>query len=184
MSAGQAHEDSLFVNPSKYVLKPWDGKKNTFNPFRKDVLMMTLELNFSYISDAGRALFEQLQELAAAAKLAGTVFQSEFSDHSDDVWKDCLKTRESGRVMGRMAGLRTRVLKNAFGANFTDWKKSGFKDAAELLESSEIALEDFLLEKNKIALKKLQDAIFSKGAPREDCPRGGGASRQSSSRRD
>ena len=65
--------------------------------------------------------------------------------------------------MGRMAGLRTRVLKNAFGNNFTDWKLSGFTNAAELKEATEIALEDFILGKNKIFLKKLQDAIFKLG---------------------
>jgi hypothetical protein len=155
--------EGLKVNPSKYAMQSWDGSKTSFDRFRRDTLQMTLELRLAYMTDAGRGMFEELGVLAAAAKVAGMVFSTEFKDHDPLIWSTALAKRENGRVMARMTGLEIRILKNAFGPNFTDGKKCGYGTAASFKEACEIAQEDFLLEINKTLIKKWRDAIFRTG---------------------
>ena len=107
-----------------------------------------------YVTDAGRVMFEEMGALAAAAKLAGTVFEPAFDKHADAIWTAALSKRETGRVIVRMKGLEIRILKTTFGINFTDGKKCGYTVGAEYVEACEIAREDVLLEVNKTLIKK------------------------------
>jgi len=118
--------------------------------------------NAPWLIDTARAIFNTMQEMQAEAKANGERFKDQIERHDDDVWTEALRHRSNGCVTAQLSVVRVNVLKNTFGANFTKHKEAGFDDAEDYKQAQNIAIEQFLREKNKVFLKKLTDAVFSK----------------------
>jgi len=119
----------------------------------------------TWILNAGRVLFNCMQELQEASKKKRGVFKPTFEAHEDEVWADALQSRENGCVEAQLSVIKVDTLKQRFGSNFTEYQKCCFTDELKHASAIDNALEQKLLEMNLLVLLALTEAITEKTDP-------------------
>jgi len=153
------------VTQLQTALMAWDGKKHTWPEFRKAVTKWATTNGVVWILNAGRALFNRMQELQEAFKKKRGNFKPIFEAHEDAVWADALQSRDNGCVEAQLSVVKVDTLKQRFGSNFTEFQKCGFTDEVKHTNAIDNALEQKLLEMNIMVLSALTEAITEKTEP-------------------
>mmetsp|Transcript_71341 Transcript_71341/g.148936 ORF Transcript_71341/g.148936 Transcript_71341/m.148936 type:complete len:599 (+) Transcript_71341:165-1961(+) len=155
---------SALKNPTQLqsALSAWDGKKHTWPEFRKEVTKWATTNGAAWILNAGRALFNRMQELQEQFKKKRSNFKPTFEAHDEAIWADALQSRDNGCVEAQLDVVKIDTLKQRFGSNFTEFQKCGFTDEVKHANAIENALEQKLLEVNVTVLSALTEAIKEK----------------------
>jgi len=160
MTKGKPAQKSTAQNP--FTLSPWDGKKHTYPDFRKEATKWATTNTVIWIFNAGRALFNRMQELQEDFKKKKKNFKPTFDAHDAKIWAEALESRDNGCVEAQLSVVKVDTLKQRFGSNFTEYMKCGFTDETKHASAIDNALEQKLLEMNILVLSTLTEAIIEK----------------------
>ena len=115
--------------------------------------------------EIARVLFNKQQELQKAADQIGQDFDVTFNESNKAVWAKALVDKQ---IRARMNVLKTTIMKETFGSQWTKFAELGFTSPAELTEGHNIALSDWVCDKNKVLLRTFWQSAFPEKPPREE----------------
>jgi len=150
---------------TEYEIPWWNGKRSHFPNHRKEVSTFGENTNTTILLEIARAFFAKQQELSDSAKQIGQVFDRAFHNEEEHIWTKVLMDT---KLKARMGVLKTTIMKETFGTQWTKHAELGFESAAELKEAHSMALADWVRDKNKTLLRALWRSAFPEKPPKED----------------
>jgi len=145
------------TQPSEQDIPWWNGKRSHFPQHRKEAGAFAVSVNANILLEIARAFFSAQQVMAADAKSRGEVFDRDLSSQEPAIWTTVLTET---KLKARMGVLKTTIMKETFGTNWTKHAELGFANTAELKDAQGMALADWLRAKQTLLIRKLWQAAF------------------------